>query len=143
VAKSAWTIESKSTQGSWPVVRLKLNDFGLYDMHGNVFEWCHDYYGEDYYKQSQHRIQRGQSPALIVFCGVGRGAPRFTLVPLTAKVSPLITVTTIAVFGWFVSWTSSVVILDLCNAVSLDSEIATHIYAPAFVISPYAEVFFL
>jgi formylglycine-generating enzyme required for sulfatase activity len=30
----------------------KPNAFGLYDMHGNIVEWCHDYFEEDYYKQS-------------------------------------------------------------------------------------------
>jgi formylglycine-generating enzyme required for sulfatase activity len=28
-------------------------------MHGNVFEWCHDYYEEDYYKQSPEKDPTG------------------------------------------------------------------------------------
>ena len=37
----------------------KPNAFGLYDMHGNVYEWCHDYYEEDYYKQSPEKDPTG------------------------------------------------------------------------------------
>ncbi len=39
--KYAWYVEN-SNQVAWPVATLKPNDFGMFDMYGNVYEWCND-----------------------------------------------------------------------------------------------------
>ena len=38
-------------EGIAPVARFPANPFGLYDMAGNVWEWCSDWYRHDYYLQ--------------------------------------------------------------------------------------------
>ncbi len=75
-----------------PVGSFKPNGFGLYDMHGNAWQWCADWYGNGYYAVSptddptgpdsgDRRVLRGGSwifwPSNCRSAGRGRMPPGF------------------------------------------------------------------
>jgi formylglycine-generating enzyme required for sulfatase activity len=59
-----------------PIGQKKANPWGLFDMCGNVWEWCNDFYQVDYYKDAPKQDPRG--PATGKTKVVRGGAWRFS-----------------------------------------------------------------
>lgn len=54
----AW-FESNSGLKTQPVGTRRPNDLGIHDMAGNVWQWVHDRYDRDYYRQSPRDNPKG------------------------------------------------------------------------------------
>ena len=62
----AW-YSANSGSKTHPVGTKGANELGIYDMSGNVWEWCSDWYDENYYKNSAAQNPKGaQSGSLRV-----------------------------------------------------------------------------
>ncbi len=60
----AW-YESNAGSQTHPVGQKQPNGLGIYDMSGNVWEWCQDWYDENYYKSNPKDNPQGPSSGSV------------------------------------------------------------------------------
>ena len=76
IDRLAW-YDGNSGDSTHPVGTKEPNGLGLYDMSGNVWEWCSDWYGKNYYQQSLRNNPQGPSSGSfrVIRDGCWNGSP--------------------------------------------------------------------
>jgi formylglycine-generating enzyme required for sulfatase activity len=64
-------VEGPNLERTCNVGMYPPNAFGLYDMHGNVMEWCRDWFGSFYYETSPKEDPPGPSEGSLRVCRGG------------------------------------------------------------------------
>ena len=72
-----WYEVSKSKNKKCHVAKKKPNELGIYDMSGNVYEWCLDNFQEDYYSISPERnpVCKNNSVFYVIRGGYWNSSP--------------------------------------------------------------------
>jgi len=85
----AW-YDSNSANTAHPAGQDKANKWGFCDMHGNVFEWCADWYDESYYATSPPVDPCGPSSGVsrVLRGGSWSGNPRSTRSAIRGRGTP-------------------------------------------------------
>jgi len=71
--------KGEDRQKTMPVGSFPPNAFGLHDMHGNVWEWCGDWYDSGYYRKSPPSDPQGPETgeSRVIRSGSWSGSPNF------------------------------------------------------------------